>query len=268
MSVSVSETSEPDLDLLKYTQLDAKISEETAKSMKSIQKLEHRKWVFWVVIFSLIGVWLLITYIRVSRKWDYMIKNISKARSDGSSFDKSGFMVALSLEYPFLTTIRIANPHLPEAIQLAYYSASTTKQMGTGFNAQHDYLHELDLSSQKCNPNSPGWCSAEAIWCSVFGRDPSGKPLKGCFPACVDPSYEGQALNYTSKITGWGINFGFAGHMAGVASKATGPAFGLVGFGVGAALGAWQAYNTHKQQVQACINKRKNCYAPPGTPSC
>lgn len=252
--------------LLQQTRTAAAIQE--AKLTRSIQKIEHRKYIFWIVLGVLALAWLGIAALRVYKKWQYMIQNITKARRAGSVFDKSGFMVALALEYPFLTKLRIANPHLPEAIQLAYYSAETTSVMGTGFTSDHDYLHELDVNSQKCSTDSPGWCSAQAIWCSVFGRDPSGNPIKDCFPACTNPSYENQGLNYTTKMTGWGINFGFAGHMVSSAFGAGGLGMGLAGFLAGTALGAWQAYNTHQQQVQNCKQQSQNCYRPPGAPAC
>lgn len=252
-------------ELYKLQALRTSAALQQAEQTQKIESIEHKKYTFWVTILLLFISWCLITYVRVSQKWQYMIKRIDAAHKQGSKYTYSGFFTALALEYPIVTRFKIFNPNLPEAVKLAYFSNATAPDMAE--YTSDDYLYQLELASEKCGPDAgdSAFCSSLSIWCYVF----KGEAKEDCLPACTNPA-SGGVLAYAGAAAGWGINMGFAGHMMGkgLAEGAyAGPMAGA-GFAIGIGFGIWGAYNSQQQQRSQCENQRQNCYAAPGTPPC
>lgn len=230
-------------------------------STQKTQKTIYHSYVFWSIILVTFIIFFITKYLYINSKYKYIISQMTTAISQGSAFPISPFFVALSLEYPFLSSLRIGNPSLPLAISYAYTSSTIAPTMGTGYDATckppRDYLEEMYQVSQNCGfrMTDSGQCSALFIVCGIFRNCDK----EDCFPPCPTGSDgSNAAYKWTSGVAGPAATWSMAGSMLG-------PVGALVGGVAGAIFGAISTNAAVKRRKKQCKQIESNCYLPPGS---
>lgn len=231
------------------------------QSTKKTERIVYKSYVFWIVVLVGLGLFFVMKYLYIKSKYKYIISQIDKAKQQGSAFPISGFFVALVLEYPFLSAIKIGNPSLPLAISYAYTSDAIAPTMGTGYDASVsppiDYLAMMWEVSKDCGyrMSDTGDCSALFIVCRIFRNCDRAD----CFPPCPTGgvSVGNAGYQWTAGLAGSGSTWAMAGAMLG-------PVGAIVGGLAGAIFGGITTAAKRARRKKQCAAIQKNCYLPPG----